>query len=201
VNIYTAMKGKKIIKLIAIIGGGLVFIGGIVIGVTGYWPVARVGLAPITYGMFRENFTMADHFYRSNIKITGESDVIMDTKEVQRDLQRATMDALIEGILIDEELEKRYSETDLEQLIKNKTEGIDLQSKEMGKATGLMYGLTPGQFKELVLLPKAKQEILEGNITLQNGVFNDWLTEQKTAANVSVFVPALYWDGKGVQAR
>lgn len=195
------IKTKKIIKTAAVAVGGVILVGGMVIGVTGLWPVARVGVSPITYAAFRDNFMMADHFYRSNIKIGGKSDQVVNTKEVQHDLQRVTMEGLINRILIDRELARRYNAGDLERLIANKVAGVDLTSEGMVKAMDLMYGLTPGEFRELVLIPKAKQEILEGNLSLRNGSFDEWLTAQKTAAHVSIFVPGLWWNGSGVQVR
>lgn len=195
------MNIKKIVKLVAIIGGGIIAIGGLTIGVTGYWPIAMVGYAPITYNAFKENFMMADHFYRSNIKMTGEDERVMEARDIQRDIQRATMEGLVEQILIERELEQRYKKDDLQRLIENKLTGIALDSKDMQKGTELLYGLTPEQFKELVLIPKAKQELLEGNLSLQNGSFNNWLTERKKSARVSVFVPSLYWNGEEIQTR
>lgn len=195
------MKYKKIAKLTAIIAGGILLMGGIVIGATGLWPVARVDSSPITYMTFRDNFTMTDHFYRSNIKIVGESDRSVDAKDAQRDLQRVTMEGLIEQILIDRELATRYDSADLEQLIANKIDGIDLTSEVMREAMKLMYGLNAEDFKELVLIPKAKQEILAGNLSLQNGTFADWLTAQKKQARVVMFVPSLQWDGESVQIK
>lgn len=195
------MNIKKTVKLTAIIGGGLIIIGGIVIGVTGYWPIAMVGYTPITYNTFKGNFLMADHYYRSNVKIAGEDERVVDAKEIQRDMQRATMEGLIEQILIDGELKKRYSTNDLDRLIANKTDGFDLGTEDMKKATELLYGLTPEQFKELLLLPKAKQELLEGNLTLQNGTFSSWMGEKKKEAHISVFVPSMYWNGSEVKLK
>lgn len=197
------MNIKKIAKWTAIAAGGLIIIGGIVIGITGYWPIAIVDRTVVTYNGFKENFFMQDHYYRSSIKIAGEDDSVMMTKDVQRDLQRTTMEGLVEGILIDHELAKRYARGDLQQLIANKINGIgiDLSSDDMKKATELRYGLTPDQFKELVLIPKAKQEILEGNLTLQNGTFNDWLTAKKSEVGVSVFIPTLYWDKNEIKIK
>lgn len=171
------------------------------IGVTGLWPVARVGASPITYAAFRDNFMMVDYFYRSNVRITGGSDQAVNTNEVQRDLQRVTMEGLIDRILIDRELKKRYTDDDLERLIANKIEGVDLTSETMVEAMRLMYGLEAEGFKELVLIPKAKQEILEGNLSLQNGTFSDWLAAQKTEASILVFVPSLQWSGDEVRVR
>lgn len=192
---------KKIIKLAVLIGGGVIVIGGIVMGITGLWPIARVGYTPITYNTFKNNFMMADHYYRSNVKIAGEDEAVIDAKEVQQELQRATMEGLVEQILIVNELEKKYSKEDLRQLIDNKMGKFDLSAEDMKKAIELQYGLTPEQFRELRLLPKAEQELLEGNITLQNGTFDGWLTTKKAEANVSIFVPALYWDGTGVRVK
>lgn len=200
-GMHRNMNIKKILKLTAIIGGGLAIIGGLTVGVTGYWPIAMVGYAPITYEEFRENFMMADHFYRSNIKIAGEDERMAEARDIQRDIQRATLEGLIERILIERELRERYSKEDLRQLIENKLSGVDLDSKDMQKGTELLYGLTPQQFKELVLVPKAQQEILEGNLSLRDGSFNGWLAEKKKAARISVFVPSFYWNGEGVQAR
>jgi hypothetical protein len=195
------MNIKKIAKSTAIIGGGLIVIGGIGVGITGYWPIALVERTPVTYNTFRENFVMADHFYRSNLKINGEDDRIVMAKDVQRDLQRVTMEGLVEGILIDHELSKRYAASDLQQLVNNKLNGVDLSSADMGRATELLYGLTPDQFRELVLIPKAKQEILEGNLMLQDGNLNDWIGTRKNEASVSVFIPTLYWNKNSVEIK
>jgi hypothetical protein len=195
------MNTKKSLKLTAIIAGGFIIAIGILLGVTGYWPIAFVDGTPITYGTFKENFMMADHYYRSNLKLAGEDDRVVMAKDVQRDLQRVTMEGLVEGILIDHELAKRYASGDLGQLIDNKVGGIDLSSTDIGKATELLYGLTPGGFKGLVLLPKAKQEILEGNLTLQNGTFDGWLAAKRSEAHVSIFVPALFWDKGEVKLK
>ncbi|AKM78678.1 TPA: hypothetical protein DDZ49_02450 [Candidatus Wolfebacteria bacterium] len=192
---------KKGIKLTGIIGGGTLLIVGIIMGIAGVWPIAAVGYTPITYDVFKKNFLMADHFYRSTVKITGEDDVIVDAKEIQRDLQRATMEGLIEQILIDRELKRKYDNNDLKRLIENKIKGIDLGTEDIAKATNLLYGISPEEFRELVLLPKAKQELLEGNITLQNGTFSDWLMVKKSESNVLVFVPTLYWDGGQMKVK
>lgn len=194
-------KLKKIAKLTAIIGGGVLLMGGIVVGVAGLWPVARVGAMPITYAAFRNNFLMVDNFYRSNIRISGKSDQTVNAEEVQRDLQRVTMEGLIEQTLIDRELAQRYAADDLERLIANKIEGVDMASETMAEAMELMYGLDAEGFKRLVLIPEAKREILAGNLSLQNGRFTDWLTTQKAEAHVVIFVPSLYWSEGGVQVR
>lgn len=195
------MNIKKKAKLAALIIGGVVIVGGIAAGVTGYWPIAVVDRTPITYAMFEKNFTWANHFYKSNLKIAGEDERVFMTKEIQRDLQRVTMEGLIERIIIDHELAKRYKPGDLQQLIDNKIGGTDLGSADMAKATQLLYGLTPGQLKELVLIPDAKQEILEGNMTLQNESFADWMTARKNEAGVSIFIPVLYWDKNEVKVK
>lgn len=192
---------KKMARLAALIVSGLVIVSGIIIGVTGYWPIALVDRTPVTYNEFKENFMMADHFYRSNLKLAGEDDRTVMSADAQRDLQRVTMEGIVEQVLIGHELAKRYSSSDLKQLVDNKIGSIDLASGDMAKGTQLLYGLTPEQFKELVLIPKAKQEILEGNLTLQNGTFNDWLTTRKSEAHVSIFIPALYWQGGEVKVK
>lgn len=195
------MNIKKTAKLTAIIGGGAIIIGGIGIGVSGNWPIALVERTPVTYNTFKENFVMADHFYRSNLKITGKDDRVVMAKDVQRDLQRVTMEGLIESILIDHELSKRYTASDLQQLIDNKLSGVDLSSTDMEKGTELLYGLTTDQFKQLVLIPKAKQEILEGNMMLQGGKLEDWLATREGEASVSVFIPTLYWNKNAVEIK
>lgn len=192
---------RKIIKLTAIIGGGAVIIGGIALGMSGYWPIALAGPTPISYNAFRDNFYMVEHFYRSNIKIAGEDDRVVDAKDVQRDLQRATMEGMLERLAIDRELERRYASSDLDRLVQNKVGGITLDSEDMKKGTELLYGLTPERFKELVLIPKARQEILEGNFTLQNISFSDWMMEQKKAMRVSVFIPGMRWENGEVKIK
>lgn len=195
------MNIKKIVKLTVIIGGGVIIVGGIGIGISGNWPIALVERTPVTYNSFKENFVMADHFYRSNLKIAGKDDRIVMAKDVQRDLQRVTMEGLIENRIIDHELARRYAASDLQQLIDSKMSNVDLSSADMEKGIELLYGLTSDQFKDLVLIPKAKQEILEGNLMLQDGKLTDWLAKRKGEASISVFIPTLYWDKDAVEVK
>lgn len=195
------MNIKKSIKLTAIIGGGVIFAGGIILGIAGLWPIAAVGYEPITYAAFRDNFIMADHYYRSNVKIAGEDEAIVDARETQRELQQATLEGMIEQILIEKELEQRYNKEDLDRLIDNKIGGIDLGSKEIVRGIELQYGMTPEEFKELRLLPTAKRELLEGSLTLENGTMENWINAKKKEIKVSVFVPALYWSGEHVRLK
>ncbi len=192
---------KKIMITFGAIAGAIAVVG-IVFGILGYWPIAFVGYSPITYNAFKEQTLIADRFYAVSLQVSGQNMDLMKSGAVIKDLQRTALDALVEQLLIERELDRRFKSDDLDRLVANKTGGIDLNSDEIKKGTSLLYGLTVDEFKREILVPKAKQELLEGNMLLNDGgTFNDWLTRQKRSASVAVFVPGLRWDGSEVVVK
>lgn len=165
----------------------------------GFYPVAMVEGRFIGARRFEEAVGVAYHYY---VKGLGSQ----ASKEIQEqltyeELRRATLDKLIEEELVLRELKNRVG-SDLSDIVESKLNNLDFSAPDFEKAVLALYGLSVQRFKEMVLVPKAREEVLEGRI------FKDgskdliaWLKDRKQKARVTVFAPDLRWDDNKVGIR
>lgn len=187
-------KYKKIILFIlsAII---LIGIGWFIFG--GNYPVAFVGSKLISANDFNKNYAASLNYYKKALETYSQDAKILEAEESKQELKRAVLDNLIENILISEELKKELSDKDLSVLVEKKV-GEILESQIVDKATETLYGFSYAEFRERVLEPQAKREILEGRTMLKGENFSDKLAKIKKTARVRIFMLGLGWDGMGV---
>lgn len=86
---------------------------------------------------------------------------------------------------------------DLERLVDNKIRSIK-QDENMQKAAAILYGFSYDIFKEKILEPMAKKEILEGRLYLKNENIDDYLKKIKAKSRVIILLPGFNWNGKEV---
>lgn len=192
------MKYKKIIYwgLFVIISIAIIFIA------IGWWPVATVNGSVITFAQFSKNYDIAVHFYQSELKL-GQKDIsLLNTEKAKTEMRQAVLESAIENELIDKELKKQLSDGDLVFMISEKINKVDLSSENFKKGVEMLYGLSPDDFRELILMPKAKEEILQGRLFLKDSSqiseMDGWLKEEKIKAKVFIFIPGLFWSKDGV---
>ncbi|MDI6717706.1 MAG: SurA N-terminal domain-containing protein [Patescibacteria group bacterium] len=191
------MNIKKIIFIVA----AVLIISAIFILYKGYWPAAFVGFQPITYAEFQKAYGATSHFYESSLKLYNEDPLLIQSDDVKNELKRAVLDSLIENKIIDKELSNRYKPDDLEKIISEKIGKTDMNLNEVQKGSEILYGLSPKDFKEVVLITKAKQEILEGNLFGENKNYDIWIHEEKLKLKVKIFISNLYWDKAEVKLK
>ena len=165
---------------------------------SGAWPVALVNGHPITFSEFGRNYNIAYHFYQSELKINNKDTSVLDSKDGIAELNRAVLDSTIENEIINEELNKILKPDDLNSIIDEKISKVDLNSDNFQKGAELLYGLSLNDFKQFVLVPKAKEQIMQGRLFSENRQLGDWLKEKKSQSRVVIFIPGLAWDGGGV---
>ncbi len=166
----------------------------------GYWPVATVNGKPIFFYQFSRNYDIARHFYQNDLKIENKDLKILDSSGSQNEIKRATLDSMVDDSLIDQELAKRISSNDLNQILDNKLSNINLDDQSLKQGTEILYGLSNYEFKDYVLIPQAKEEILDGRLAMGGSNINDWLNNARKNAQVSIFIPGFYWD-QGVKTK
>ncbi len=160
----------------------------------GYYPVAFVNAKMILARSMNNDFVAAYQYY-GNVLAAQGADV--KSEGFKRELNRQLLNRAIDNILIDGGL-KTIVGNDLAQLVENKLSAPNLQSPELAQSVQSLYGLSLPEFRNLVLVPQAERELLEGRLTLEKKELAAWLNEARGLARVMILLPNLSWNGKEV---
>lgn len=180
-----------------------VFVFGGYLIVSKSYPVALVNSRPIALKSFERNFFASVNYYKKILETYqgGYSGAFSLDSKTRNEIKRLLLEKLIEESLIRSELERRLSEKEIKDIVGRKIEEAAANA-DLGKGAEILYGFSLEEFKEKVLTPQAEREILEARLFLENsssvGGFENWLKNEKAAANVMIFIGGLSWDGKGV---
>lgn len=174
----------------------LIVISGAYLFINRDYPVAFVGSSSVLNSNFQESYLISYNFYSNNMKADNQDAVILKSDDIIKELKRATLDVLIGQKIINAELEKRIKSDDLEKMIDEKISKIDLSSDNFKKGSEFLYGTSVENVKNLVLISKIKEEILQGRLTLENSQINldEWLKQKKAETKVEILMPEFYWD-------
>jgi len=183
----------------------LLIIGGIYIITSQSYPVVIVNWQPISAKSFNNDFNTAVFYYGKVIETYNKNTTSsINTPEVNAEIKRAVLDKSIENILILNELEKRLKNSELDQMVKNKIDEI-LKGQDIEKQVATIYNLSLNAFKEQILTPEARLEILQARLMLENnlsaGGFDEWLINAKKQAKVVILLSGFGWDGEGVVVK
>lgn len=184
-------------KIIFVLSSTLVSII-IIIILTQSYPIALVNWQPISLKSFKKDALIAVSYYQKALETYDKNQaVVMNSKEVKQEIERAVLDKLIEDNLIQRELEKRLKNNELEKMVNDKIEEA-LKGKDIGKEVETLYGVSLDEFKERFLKPQARREILESRLQLENQELNNWLKEIKSKTKAMIFLPGFGWSGEQI---
>lgn len=163
----------------------------------GLYPVAFVNGNAISADEFERVATAALRFYiksqeaaRHRMLTPEEVDVLYE------EIRRGTLDKLIGDRLVDAELAARFG-TRAHDLAEEKIAAISSE-KLRAAATGL-YEMAYEEFRDTLLLPEAKQELLGEAIKSEAMNVGEWLMAARSRARVAIFMPHLIWQNGGVE--
>lgn len=167
----------------------------------GFWPVAIVDGSAITAREFNRNYDVGIKIYKNELEIYGEDEKKIKNDEVQKEIKRAVLEKIIENKMVLENLQKLMGEGDIEKKINEKLSAQDLGRDGVKKGIEIAYGLNVDEFKEVVLIPQAKKEILEGNMFIADPLndFDKWYKEKSGQMEVMIFLPGLVWENGAVK--
>jgi len=192
------MRLRPIMWFVAMIIAGLLVVQ--VVG-GGYYPIAMVNGSWIMQKDFRNARRGFITYYQQFIN-TYEDPKNADAARAQlasQGVEASTLTMLIEERLIHAALQTELGK-DLQTTIKNRTEKYDADP-ELQNAAHTVSGLSFREFRALMLVPKAEEDILAGRLSLKGKTLDDWIREAKHAGEVKIFSRALYWDGVEVKNR
>ncbi len=165
------------------------------------YPIAFVGWQPVIYGNFSKNYD-AEIFYSTKFLSTynkSNADII-NSLEIRNEIKRDRLEALIEDILISNQLKVIFSNSELDSQI-NKNVSAVIEGKDIKKEIEALYNLSVSEFTKYFLEPQARREILEARMRMENINFNEWLASEKKVAKVMIFLPGFEWRGGTVIVR
>lgn len=161
------------------------------------YPIIFVNSKSISLADFNKNYNTSMTYYEKALKTYKQDEKILEADEIKKELKRATLDSLIENILIEKTLRQELSKNNLNGLVDKKIEEI-IENQNIQKAAETFYGFSFEEFREKVLVPLANKEILKSRVFLSGGNFEEKLKEMKSKAKVMIFLPGFEWDGNGV---
>jgi len=169
---------------------------------SGWYPAAAVNGTLVSAGLFEKELAAAFRYYSRVLSTyTDQSEVTPEElRKLREDLRAATLDNLVENILIEDKLEEIIGE-ELPDIVKKKLASVSLDSEKIPDAVTALYGLTLEEFKTLVLTPQAKREILEGRLVAQKQEYASVVQELRSKASVKIFLQGLFWNGQSVVLR
>jgi len=181
---------KFFFSLILIIGGGL--------GLYFYfnvraYPVAIVNSAGmISADEFEKGYQGVVHYYRAAVKTYAKDSGPKELTEADlQELRRAVLDSLIENKIIAAELERRVG-GEMSSLISQKIAQVGVDTAKLAPAAEALYGFKFEDFKNLILDPQARREILAEKFAAEKKDFGAWLKEQRLSSSV-VILNGLSW--------
>lgn len=164
----------------------------------GYYPVAIVNTDIISAKELFEEHAVAHRYYLGVLGKNREAD--LNSEEVAKELRRAALNNLIEQSLIHKELKRRVGR-DLDSLIANKINISEERQDKIEEAAKAIYGIDFANFKQLILVPQAKKEILEGRLFLEKEDLAKWLENEYKNSKVFILTPEFYWASNRVELR
>lgn len=162
-----------------------------------FYPILMVNGSAVSAHRFSKNYRAAS-LYQDNLEKTYSRVGITTERLSSKDLEVAVLNQLVEAKLIDAGA-RREAGGDLDYLVSGKIQKYD-ESRDLAGAAMSLYGMSYSDFREEVLVPQAKRDILAGRLYLRGEDIREWLRREKQAAQVIIFSKRFRWDGEKIVA-
>ncbi len=164
--------------------------------ISGNYPIAYVNGDFISQKSYNEYLVSAVHYYSEASKVANNGEPIQDFSPYIPEIRRSILDKIISDSIIESRLEDVLG-SDLDGMVSKKIEPA-IQSDKFPQYASSLYGISFERVRKIVLEPQARQEILQGRLSLENLNFDNWISEAKKNAKIHIFINDLKWDGSAV---
>lgn len=168
--------------------------------VTGIYPVALVNGSPILARTWKQAEAAAIQFMQAAMVGSGKAPIDFAQPENARLLLQARKDALL--ALIENKLVAKGGDEVIEDFDTRAQERVDSvvrESVNLKQGAELLYGLDFNKFRDLVLLPQARRDLLREIFEKKKEDFSRWFSTLKTNARVRLLFTPFSWDGERVK--
>lgn len=179
-------------KTIILSLAGFLVVFGYIMVLKGFYPVVFVGYHPILAFEFDENVKAAKQFYqtqglvRPDLKIDWAND---DGKRILKEIKNKVILTMIENKIIDSVLNEEKFRGVFEDADKKVAAVLAEQeiSPDFTEGIKLLYGWDLKNFKERILIPQARQELIKEKLKSENINFDNWFLEKKRNSGMIIF--------------
>ncbi|MFA5083977.1 MAG: hypothetical protein WC475_01135 [Candidatus Paceibacterota bacterium] len=179
----------KIIKIIIGSIGFLVLVFFVLLQFN-FYPVAFTPKWLITSRQLDKIVASSLVYNQKTLSVYATGTPVIDA-DFRKEIKRAALDKMIEDEIIGETLIKKLGAGELKILVNEKLAALSFNG-EIANAVQTLYNLSLNDFRDLVLTPEAKREILE-----EQGIN---LEDIKKSCHPIILAPGFYWQN-GVLAR
>jgi hypothetical protein len=170
------------------------------VSITGFYPAAIIDGSIITRRTWRKLEDASKRF--ANVERARRGERVLNFAAAENSAlliegRRTTLNGLIEGLLVAEE--GRRLLTDFDAQSEQKMREALGRAPNFKKAVESLYGISYEDFKELVLLPQAREEALAEIFEARDINFGEWLRGRKRQAKVRLYFTGFRWDGDRVE--
>lgn len=167
---------------------------------TGFYPVAWVEGTPILFHTWQKAQKGLIAFTQIQLQTAGSRLIdfsSLENAELFLDVKRGTLTFLIEDALLRREGGNLIK--DFGRLAEERVDGAIGKKAELERAARLIYGLEFKDFRNLVLMPQARRDILQEKFSGEGGNFEEWFSEIKKSKSVRLFLVPFQWNGEHVE--
>ena len=163
----------------------------IAIIMTGFYPVVWVDGSPIFFNAWRKTEEAQKRF--TNVQASSSNLEPVDfaspeNKDILRKFKVASLNLLIENKIIEQEGNKIIP--DFNGLSKKRLESVMAGEGDLRGAVKAVYGFGISDFKNLILLPQARRDVLRIFLANEGKNFDDWILARKKEKNIKTkFIP------------
>jgi len=154
-----------------------------IVSAFGFYPVAFSSKWIITGNQFNKIVDSSLFYYQKIYSVYSSSTVVADAA-FGKELRRAALEQMIEDKIINEFLSEKIGKKELEKSVNDKISALNM-SDGVVKGSRILYNLSIEDFKNLVLMPEARREILSNQ-----GID---IAELKKSYKPVILLPGYYW--------
>lgn len=192
-DFYTSM--KTLLTAVSIIALAAIFLV-----LAGFYPVAIVDGTPIFERTRHKAEEASKNFTNSQARAHGGKPIdfsASENRELLLDIRRGTLLFLIEDAIIQKKGEEAIE--GVETLSRERVIEAMRLSMDPAGAAKAVYGLSLSDFRDLVLTPQARRDVLQEALPEKNQDFDTWLRDAKKRSSVRLMFVPFKWSGEEIQ--
>lgn len=166
----------------------------------GFYPVALVDGSPVFYRTWQRAENAAIKFIQTSARMSGSAPPDLSRQENAEILLGIKRDTLT--FLIEDKIAGKSGERVLKEFAARANKKIDealRDNPQVEAGAKLAYGLGLDDFREYVLLPQARKDLLEETFKARGQDYGEWIALAKRSSAVRLYFVPFSWDGEKVR--
>lgn len=159
-------------------------------------PVALINNKIITKHEYESVATALRNYYKQAEATYLEGDIVKIAND-EYELRKETLNYFINKTIIHNELKNRLS-NNYDKILNNKIENIRKKENFIA-AVHTLYSINDSEITNLVLIPLAEKELLDGQLFLEKNTIDSWLENERIKSNVKLFIKGFNWQDGNIE--